>query len=895
MEDLRRGVVCANLEEFVVRNMTEVMDYLRKGAVNRQVAATGSNLYSSRSHTIFTFHVIMECSDKQGDEFIKHGQINFVDLAGSECIGRSGAKDERAREAGSINQSLLTLGRVITALVDFHPHVPYRDSKLTRLLQESLGGKAKTLIIATVSPATISAEESTFTIDYAFRARSIKNQPQTISQTTSKTAIKHYIAEIEMLKAQLAASREKNGVYMDNNEYLATQAKILALENMLEESEATIRVRDGEITSLKKEAFSLEETVNKQDFEIQSLKAHAEVLSSKLEVTTDHLQATYLQLLAAEAVTDEQSATEKSLTVEAKKMQTVITTREDEVSRLLDKVDRLEKAEVARLEMTKNFLEELANGQADLKKSLTACLNSSETQSEVLGGGVEKMLVQGRSTCDTLQSALGAALSGLLSEASQAKQDMLSVLEDAGSETKSISQLTHDRFVAAGAAWDERVTALLSKLAEAGDHLQTQERTNNEVASKVKEEFEHLQEMITKLRLVQETGCKDLLTQLRNLRMTIEAQALRYERESARQLDESHEKVVAKAQHLQKAVEEMVRDLIASSEDLVNGAKTKVTEHCKTISDETGKGADGLEALSRQTLDNQLLHSDKLHIWGKASQNGLTDGLNRIAQSKDAAKAIISDKLPELLQTFQSDYQQELNSVEQLTSQKVTQVGEHLARAQSNTTKQADFIQEWTASSSAEQEKLVNDLKSNFDDSGASLQTIIKSGKEETAGYISTESGMVQAEADLAQGHLDAVLASKSRPRGDSPARLERSALFNLAATRDHVEIGKEILRAHLEGDLEWKAQIEPPIAVVTVENESIERNPLVPFLAFETFHTEQDGRVKIRLLLTSPSACPHSEPQTIYRVERVAAGRGSKGYTKRREDQQRRVRIDKG
>lgn len=80
----------------------------------------------------------------------------FLYVPRSECVGRSGAKNARAREAGNINQSLLTLGRVITALVEHHPHVPYRDSKLTRLLQESLGGRAKTCIIATVTSSSVS-------------------------------------------------------------------------------------------------------------------------------------------------------------------------------------------------------------------------------------------------------------------------------------------------------------------------------------------------------------------------------------------------------------------------------------------------------------------------------------------------------------------------------------------------------------------------------------------------------------------------------------------------------------------------------------------------------------------------------------------------------------------
>ncbi|CAN7975483.1 unnamed protein product, partial [Ixodes persulcatus] len=111
-----------------------------------------------------------------------------VDLAGSENIGRSGAMDRRAREAGNINQSLLTLGRVITALVDKAPHVPYRESKLTRLLKDSLGGRTKTSIIATISPDMCNLEETLNTLDYAHRAKSITNRPE-VNQKMPKRAL----------------------------------------------------------------------------------------------------------------------------------------------------------------------------------------------------------------------------------------------------------------------------------------------------------------------------------------------------------------------------------------------------------------------------------------------------------------------------------------------------------------------------------------------------------------------------------------------------------------------------------------------------------------------------------------------------------------------------------
>ena len=113
-----------------------------------------------------------------------------VDLAGSENIGRSGAVDKRAREAGNINQSLLTLGRVITALVEHAPHVPYRESKLTRMLQDSLGGKTKTSIVATVSPAQSNLEETLSTLEYAHRAKNITNRPEVNQKLTKKALIK---------------------------------------------------------------------------------------------------------------------------------------------------------------------------------------------------------------------------------------------------------------------------------------------------------------------------------------------------------------------------------------------------------------------------------------------------------------------------------------------------------------------------------------------------------------------------------------------------------------------------------------------------------------------------------------------------------------------------------
>ncbi len=130
----------------------------------------------------------------------------------------------------SINKSLLTLGRVINALVDRSAHIPYRESKLTRLLQDSLGGRTKTCIIATVSPAKSNLEETISTLDYAFRAKNIRNKPQLNSLFNKEMLLREFTAEIEKLKSELITTRQRNGVYLSNEAYeeMTVQKRVAA-------------------------------------------------------------------------------------------------------------------------------------------------------------------------------------------------------------------------------------------------------------------------------------------------------------------------------------------------------------------------------------------------------------------------------------------------------------------------------------------------------------------------------------------------------------------------------------------------------------------------------------------------------------------------------------------
>ncbi|XP_015958259.1 kinesin-like protein KIN-12B [Arachis duranensis] len=181
-EDVKSGVYVENLTEEPVCSMKDVTQLLIKGLSNRRVGATSINSESSRSHTVFTCVVESRCkSSADGISRFKTSRINLVDLAGSERQKLTGAAGERLKEAGNINRSLSQLGNLINILAEVSQtgkqrHIPYRDSKLTFLLQDSLGGNAKLTMVCAISPAQSCRNETFSTLRFAQRAKAIKNK-----------------------------------------------------------------------------------------------------------------------------------------------------------------------------------------------------------------------------------------------------------------------------------------------------------------------------------------------------------------------------------------------------------------------------------------------------------------------------------------------------------------------------------------------------------------------------------------------------------------------------------------------------------------------------------------------------------------------------------------------
>jgi len=205
-QDPKKGFYADGLKEVLVNNYDEINARMEEGTVNRTVASTNMNATSSRAHTIVGVRFTQKSKNAAGKKMEKKSLINIADLAGSERVDSTGATGDRLKEGAKINLSLSSLGNVISALAKQSEgqkvRVPYRDSALTMLLQNALGGNSKTIMIAAISPADINYEESFSTLRYADRAKQIKTKA-IVNEDPTEKLIRELKAENERLKARM--------------------------------------------------------------------------------------------------------------------------------------------------------------------------------------------------------------------------------------------------------------------------------------------------------------------------------------------------------------------------------------------------------------------------------------------------------------------------------------------------------------------------------------------------------------------------------------------------------------------------------------------------------------------------------------------------------------------
>ncbi|KAJ6380823.1 hypothetical protein OIU77_029673 [Salix suchowensis] len=283
-ESTERGIYVAGLREEIVASPQQVLDLMQFGESHRHIGETNMNLYSSRSHTIF--RMIIESRDRTGDDdssnscdAVRVSVLNLVDLAGSERAAKTGAEGVRLKEGSHINKSLMTLGTVIKKLSEGAEsqggHVPYRDSKLTRILQPALGGNANTAIICNITLAQVHTDETKSSLQFASRALRVTNCAHVNEILTDAALLKRQKKEIEELREKLQGSQ---------SEHLGKE--ILNLRNTLLQSELERERIALELEEEKRAQVEREKVLQEQAKRIENLSSM--VLYSNRDENRDH-------------------------------------------------------------------------------------------------------------------------------------------------------------------------------------------------------------------------------------------------------------------------------------------------------------------------------------------------------------------------------------------------------------------------------------------------------------------------------------------------------------------------------------------------------------------------------------------------------------------------------
>ncbi|KAE8661075.1 hypothetical protein F3Y22_tig00116939pilonHSYRG00145 [Hibiscus syriacus] len=404
MEDGKGCVIVRGLEEEAVYTANEIYTLLERGAAKRRTADTLLNKRSSRSHSVFSITVHIKESAMGEEELIKCGKLNLVDLAGSENISRSGAREGRAREAGEINKSLLTLGRVISALVEHSAHIPYRDSKLTRLLRDSLGGKTKTCIIATISPTAHSLEETLSTLDYAYRAKNIKNRPEANQKMSKAVLLKDLYLEIERMKEDVRAARDKNGVYIPHERFVQEETEKKARMEKIEQLENDLNLSEKQANKYHELYLTEQEQRLDLESDLKDCKINLEKNKKELLDLQENHRVAILTLKEKEFIISKLLCSENSLIERAIELRTDLQHASEDINSLFAKLDDKDKMEAENRSILLTFGSQLNQHLQDLHKTILGSVSLQHQQLRCMEEHAHSFLASKCDATKTLES-----------------------------------------------------------------------------------------------------------------------------------------------------------------------------------------------------------------------------------------------------------------------------------------------------------------------------------------------------------------------------------------------------------------------------------------------------------------------------------------------------------
>lgn len=458
------GVFVKDLTNFVVKGVDEMRSVMQAGQRNRSVASTLMNNESSRSHSIFT--IIIECCEVgvDGADHIRVGKMNLVDLAGSERQSKTGASGDTLKEATKINMSLSALGNVISSLVDSKStFVPYRDSKLTRLLQDSLGGNTKTVMCANCGPVDYNYDETLSTLRYAYRAKSIKNKPK-INEDPKDAMIREFQEEIARLKSKLSeqggGGGGGGGPRMGAARQVQGQAEVIIEKEIVEVEKEVVKevVIEKVVEGVRQEdmeAMAFEAEQKRLEIAAQADAERAQ-LEEQANIAAEEKQRMLQEIAERQARREQESRQHDEMLQKLKAMEEKMLVGSEVMAKAMQQEQELKKAQVEMDERRREedrLKEELQNQEQD-KFTLEEKYQSTEEQVQKMTTKLEKLWKRHKDSQSEIEE--------LQKECQDEREDMLETIRELTKEVKLVS-LTIDQFIpqdmyqkiADRAHWDE--------------------------------------------------------------------------------------------------------------------------------------------------------------------------------------------------------------------------------------------------------------------------------------------------------------------------------------------------------------------------------------------------------------------------------------------------------
>lgn len=557
-EDKNRVPYVKGATERFVSSPEDVFEVIEEGKSNRHIAVTNMNEHSSRSHSVFLINVKQENLENQKK---LSGKLYLVDLAGSEKVSKTGAEGTVLDEAKNINKSLSALGNVISALADGNKtHIPYRDSKLTRILQESLGGNARTTIVICCSPASFNESETKSTLDFGRRAKTVKNVVCVNEELTAEEWKRRYERE-----------KEKNG----------------RLKGKVEKLEAELaRWRAGE-------SVEPEEQLDLQDV-MEASTPNVEVLLEK--VPDLPVPATPSGLTMVGSITaDERTALEQ----ERERLYQQLDDKDEEINQQSQYVEKLKEQIMDQEELIANTRRDYENLQAEMTRIQQENESAKEEVKEVLQA-LEELAVNYDQKSQEIESK-NKEIDSVNDELLQ-KQSALNNVQSELQQLKDMSAHQKKRI-------NEMLSNLLRDLSEVGQALaadQNEMKLNVEAsAGKLEEEFTVARLYISKMKS-EAKNVSQRCSNLEGLQQETNRKVGEYEKDlsECRLLISQHEARMKSLQESMREAENKKRTLEENVDALREEcAKLKAAEQVSAVNAEEKQKADQLKAAFENQMD----------------------------------------------------------------------------------------------------------------------------------------------------------------------------------------------------------------------------------------------------------------------------------------------------